>query len=487
MESNSNYGKLLTDCMKEAGFDEMTYGNHEFDWGMDNLRTLASESNIPFLGANIYNWDRETGWGEFADDFADEYIIKELDNGLKVGVIGVIGEDQITSISSQLVQTIGFKDPLPIIKNLATELRTQQDCDVVVVSAHASPQQIVGEKDDYNAPSQTAGLENYVNGIFCAHTHAPQRYLLNGLPFLQGQRYGNYVSHMRFAVDNGNVSVQTYENIEYKSLNSVDAEVQSKVQTLIDNSNATIAAESKQVLATLLGSMNSDYGIPRMVCNAITDYSQSQGYTIDLAIVNYARNPLRAGALTYSQLYEAIPFDNVVYIAYVSGADIINEMNHGQSMWRVSGRAIRNADDQYYLVAVIDYLLFHQNTYRNYNYFPSAFKSGFEPIPLTKEGVDIYNYRLITRDFLLAQQAPIDTSIYLSNNINTDSSLLQQKVDLPIVPYQFGNNPTQGTTPQFVVLPVYAIVLIAVGAALLVAAVVVVLVVLLKKRRSNIE
>ena len=55
IESNSNRGKLLTDCMDVIGFDAFTYGNHEFDWGLNNLESLAQASSTKFLGANIYH------------------------------------------------------------------------------------------------------------------------------------------------------------------------------------------------------------------------------------------------------------------------------------------------------------------------------------------------------------------------------------------------------------------------------------------------
>ncbi len=488
MESNSNYGKLLTDCMKEAGVDEMTYGNHEFDWGLDNLRNLAENSGIPFLGANIYNWNPDTrSWGGFADDLADKYIIKEVGN-IKVGVIGVIGDDQITSICSQLVQTIGFKDPLPIIKELATELRNEQGCDIVVVSAHDGPQDIVdGSGGTYDEPTTTADLENYVDAVFCAHTHSQQNYLINGLPFLQGKSYGNYVSHVKFCIDNGNVRILSHENISYYSLTNVDQSVQDKVQTLIDNSNARIAEERNEVLANLSGGLTSKEEIPRLVSHAIANYAQYSGYDIDVAIVNEARNPLPAGDITYSTLYEAIPFDNEVYIARISGKDIINEMRYGQSMWRTSERAIKNTND-YYTVAVIDYLLFHQNSKRNYNYFPSAFNNGFEPIPLTKNGVDVYNYRLITRDFLRSINVTVDTTLYTNFSARTDASRLESSVLFDDDPYKWipVNNGDNGHING---LPDYAIALIVVGAVLIVAAIVVIIVVLCKRKKrvgSNI-
>lgn len=423
MESNWNYGSLFTECMDIAGFDAFTYGNHEFDWGLDNLRSLSANSLTPFLGANIYNWNADTKtWGDFAEDLAQEYVVKELDNGLKVGIIGVIGKDQITSISSQLVQTIGFKDPKEVVPDLSNKLRDTLDCDIVVVSAHTGPETFLDDK--------SWDITQYADAVFCAHTHKSEDYVKNGVPFIQGGAYGNYVSHVTLSVDNhGNVSCSKYENISYYGLYDINATVKNQVQTKINNSNKQIADEAKEVLATLSdGYLNSATAIPRLVANAIADYAVEQGYEIDLAMVNNARSSLQAGPITYTALYEAIPFDNVVYIAKVSGADLLNEAGYSSnSIWRVSGKAIQNSRNVYYTIAVIDYLLYHQNSSRNYNYFSSAFSSGFTPIPLTKPGIDMYNYRLITRDFLRAQ-GTVSALPYLNVNDHTNVDKLTQTV-----------------------------------------------------------
>ncbi|MCH5151785.1 MAG: bifunctional metallophosphatase/5'-nucleotidase [Clostridiales bacterium] len=475
MESNSNYGKLLAECMDITGFDSFTYGNHEFDWGLDNLKTLAANSKVPYLGANIYEWNATTRqWGEFASDLAKPYTVVEA-NGLKVGIIGVIGKDQITSISSQLVQTIGFKDPLPIIKELATELREgEEQCDVVVVSAHAGPQGIVGENDNYGSPSSAHGLENYVDAVFCAHTHSKQEYIVDGIPFIQGKRYGEYVSHVKLFVDgNGNVSCSLNENVSYSSLpsrGSMDQTVANQVQGKINNSNAQIAGEASKQLAILNGSLDSSTAVPRLVCNAIADYALSQGYKIELALVNNARNNLIKGTVTYTELYEAIPFDNVVYVAEVSGRDIISMANRNDfSIWRVTGNRIMNTS-QRYTIAVIDYVLYHQNSNRQYNYFPSAFTSGATaPVALTKQGVDVYNYRLITRDFLL-KQGTIDASLYSGSNLHTDATLLTREVDI--------------VTPSNDGFPIYLAVLGS-EAVIIVALVIALIVVSTKRAKSK--
>ena len=423
MESNSNYGALLAECMDDAGFDAFVYGNHEFDWGLDNLRTLAANSTTPYLGANIYNWSRAGGFTTLAD-FAKEYVIKDLDNGLRVGIIGVIGKDQITSISSQLVQTIGFKDPKDVVPRISNKLRNELNCDVVIVAAHTGQETFLNDG--------TWDITNYADAVFCAHTHTDESYVKNGVPFIQTSANGRQVSHITLEVESdGFVSCETYENVPYSYSWPNNFTMSEK----INNSNARIADEANEVLAKTNGTLNSSTGIPRLVSHAIAEYAVECGYNIEVAIVNSARSTLYSGDITYTKLYEAIPFDNEVYIARISGSDLIKEVNSsGISFWRVTGTPIQNSGSTYYYVAVIDYVLFHQNANRNYNYIPSAFTSGFDPVPLTKDGVDVYNYRLITRDFL-RKQGTINATDYSSTNDHTDKGLIQQSISLSLADY----------------------------------------------------
>lgn len=53
-ESNITYGDVVIDAMNIIGFDSMTIGNHEFDWGEEVLSAMASKMDFPLLGYNIY-------------------------------------------------------------------------------------------------------------------------------------------------------------------------------------------------------------------------------------------------------------------------------------------------------------------------------------------------------------------------------------------------------------------------------------------------
>ena len=52
--SNSSKGEDMASVMNAVGFDAMTVGNHEFDFGLDQLRRLSKQINFPIITSNVY-------------------------------------------------------------------------------------------------------------------------------------------------------------------------------------------------------------------------------------------------------------------------------------------------------------------------------------------------------------------------------------------------------------------------------------------------
>jgi len=104
-ESNVLYGRPIVDCMNAMEFDAMVIGNHEFDWGLDKIAAYNDgdesngEANFPFLACNIV--DKATNK---LLDWVEPYTIVE-NNGSKVGLIGAIGTNLTSSITSSLLDT----------------------------------------------------------------------------------------------------------------------------------------------------------------------------------------------------------------------------------------------------------------------------------------------------------------------------------------------------------------------------------------------
>ena len=80
-------GSAIIDIMNAVGFDSITIGNHEFDYGMDRFMELAQLTNTPYISCNF------TYKGE---KVFDPYVIKEYD-GVKIAFVGVTTPETFTS------------------------------------------------------------------------------------------------------------------------------------------------------------------------------------------------------------------------------------------------------------------------------------------------------------------------------------------------------------------------------------------------------
>ncbi len=428
IESNYNYGELLTNCMNYIEFDCFALGNHEFDWGQDIIarnRSLAGKDGktingyqTPFLAANIYRYDIATKTQKEFANLGQKYVVKTLDNGLKVGIIGAIGYNQITSINSPYVDDLTFLNPVNVIKDLSDELRNDKKVDAVIVSYHGSQSELVGQ--GITEISQ-ASQKRYVDAVFCAHTHLRESTIENDVPFVQAGCNGRSYGNIELVVDKqGNITCKNY-SYDYTSniVTEIDPVFSEILNPYLEQSNK-IANEE---LGYLNGDLSYNGELVNLVTKAMALQSKLSGYDIDYAISNSGRATLTAGNINHGAVYRSLPFDNTIYIIDVKGSEIRNELKYSSNgMYRLDKEALQN--NKIYRIATIDYLAFHRNTNRDYNYFPSLSVVGI----LTKEGYDIYNYRDITCDYLKSLNGTINAGDYSSSLNEHNKSLLDSKI-----------------------------------------------------------
>lgn len=412
LESNINYGEFLTKAMNSIEFDCFTLGNHEFDWGgnyiASNKTLYDSTTNYqtPFLAANIYNYDINNHQVlSHADELGQEYVVRTLENGLRVGIIGVIGEDQITSISSQFADSYTFLNPTEIIKNLSDELRSEKNCDVIVVDAHASYDQV--DKSITDVSSKTN--KKYADAVFCAHSHQYENYVNNDVPFVQASCNGKAYSEIHLKVTNGNVSLVSSDNSGTASnITKYDESL-----TSLYNEYKTIADKiGNEKLAYLDEAMSSscnyEGSLPKLITKAMAIEASTQGFNVDFAICNQARAWLQKGNITYTALAKSMPFNNEMYVMKVKGSTLKRQLTYN-SFYRVIEESISTSKT--YTIVVIDYLALHRNSNREYDYF-----SGFEMVgKLTKNGYAFYTYRDMVAEYLRINKS-ITASDYSSYN-----------------------------------------------------------------------
>lgn len=144
-------------AMNEIGYDIWAIGNHEFNYGVENLKNIMKQSTSKVLIGNLYNPD--------GTSFADSYTIIEKD-GVKIGVIGMCTPN-ITKWDSVNLKDYIVTDPVEEIKKIVKDLRDKVD--VLIATVH------MGEENEYDVPN--SGANDLANAcpeldlIIAAHEH----------------------------------------------------------------------------------------------------------------------------------------------------------------------------------------------------------------------------------------------------------------------------------------------------------------------------
>lgn len=443
--SNENRGTLITDVMIEAGFTARTVGNHDFDWGLDAIKNNTARKyngkSIPTLAANVYdyNFPTKTFGNTQQSDIGDKTTTVTLENGLKVGIVGVIGEDQITSINSQYTRTIGFKDHIYIIKEEATNLRNS-GCDIVIASVHSGAVSMLG----YD-------LADYVDLVLCGHSHRrelEEEYRSSDnqkVLFCQYGAYGQYLGEITLKYDATKKKIinPTSKLINYNEVKTAVKEIDPTISRIINNGINEIdnRISVNQVLASNAPYYFDAYvNAPNMMAAAMYSQAVSEGYNdLLLSYCNQARNNLPNGEITFNDIYYAFPFDNQIYIIEVTGEEIKNEIVPYNNIYLSPSYLGRQLDyTKTYKIACIDYLAFHTNKYRYYDYFPSMRNQDTAVQHLSK------NYRETLRDWLIENQ--YDTGRQLNSYNFSNTSTYHNKDNISF----YNDGGVTPTTDEFV-------------------------------------
>ena len=129
VEGSITRGKAIVRLMNRAGYEAMTLGNHEFDFGFYSLQQLAKSANFPFLGANV----RRKKTNRLLS-FSSPYIVKKYD-GLTVGIIGVTTAEVPSITLARNVGQVIFLDPISTVKTYQKLLK-QEGVDLLIVLSH---------------------------------------------------------------------------------------------------------------------------------------------------------------------------------------------------------------------------------------------------------------------------------------------------------------------------------------------------------------
>ena len=162
-------GDVEVGLMNEMKYDAATIGNHEFDYGMDNMVRLFRMAKFPIVCAN-YDFT-----GTELADIVKPYVILHR-KGLKIGVFG-LAPQLAGLVSEKNCGCIQYLDPIQKAKEMTEILKEKEKCDVIICISHLG-WKIDGIDDSEVAPA-TRDIDLILGGH--SHTYFKQLEYLNNL------------------------------------------------------------------------------------------------------------------------------------------------------------------------------------------------------------------------------------------------------------------------------------------------------------------
>lgn len=153
-------GKVEIESMNMMGYNAGTLGNHEFDFGLDNLEELIEEADFPFVCTN-YDFSK-TGLKKLVKP----YLIINID-GIRVGVIG-LGTKPEGMIQQKNYLGMEFLEPYGVAEKTASYLKNRKKCDIVVCLSHLGMDcGVSNEHCDRTLAERTSSIDVILGG----HSH----------------------------------------------------------------------------------------------------------------------------------------------------------------------------------------------------------------------------------------------------------------------------------------------------------------------------
>lgn len=309
--------------MNAAGYDVVTLGNHEFDYGYAQLKENMSKAKFKVVCADVFN---EDGTPIFDANYT--YTTK---SGVKVGFFGMETPETQTKANPALIKGLTFATGDAFTKAAADQVAALKDADVVICLAHLG---IDAESAPYRSTDLYAAVKG-IDFIIDGHSHTVMTKGEKGEPI---QSTGTAFANIGvIVIDNATKKIESNSLFEIKEDTAKDATVAAAAKTIVDRVDAEYGVVFAKSEVTLNGAKapNGNRDSETNNGDLITDamlwkvMQNKEGLTVDadhvVAITNGGgiRAAIEPGDVTKKDINTVLPFGNTVVTIYITGEELL--------------------------------------------------------------------------------------------------------------------------------------------------------------------
>ena len=317
-------GLDAVEMMNVTGYDIVTLGNHEFDYGYAQLKANMTKADFKILCANVY--------GEDGTPIFDANYTYTTKSGVKIGFFGMETPEAQTKANPALIKGLKFDTDLKAVAE--KQLEALKDDDVVIALSHLGV-------DDSSKPYTSYDLYNAAKGIdfiIDGHSHSVMPKGKNGEPIQStGTKFANIGV---IVIDDASKKIESNSLYEIKEDTAKDAAVAAAAQKIIDRIDKEYGAVFAKSKVELNGAKAPNGNRDGETNNGdlITDamlwkvMQNKEGLTVNedhvVAITNGGgiRAAIKVGDVTKKDIKTVLPFGNTIEVIYVTGNELLEAL-----------------------------------------------------------------------------------------------------------------------------------------------------------------
>ena len=328
-------------AMNYMGYDAMTLGNHEFNWGTTNLKKIISKADFPVLAANVKDINGEylTGNG---------YTIIER-NGIKIAIIGVVTPDiPIWDGGKEGISDFTYESAAYSVKREIENIADKAD--IIIVSAHMGTYAEFDEENGSDSGLKILEMNDDVDMLQIAHIHTTINEEYNGIPIVCVRNGGKEIAKVTLTLnENKNVVSSSREIIAMKDFEpSEEIREIPIVKELHEKATNYVAGiDENGEKGPALGFTTAKFqpedeikGIPegKLRDTAVMDLInkiqlENSGADVSAAALFKDTSDLPEGEINYGNIFDIYKFDNTLYRIPMTGKELKAYMEWSVSIY----------------------------------------------------------------------------------------------------------------------------------------------------------
>jgi len=305
--SNFFKGRADIEAMNIMGYEALTFGNHDFGFGMDTFLALEKTAGFPVLSANVY--DSATGNYLFKP-----YIVKQFGK-LRAAIFTLTSDTLFYNSSKEDLKKIRFEDPDTAYEKILPEMK--KNADVVIFLSH------LGADLDRKFAAKHPEVALIIGGH--SHTFIEKPEKIGNTYIVQAGKFGECLGRVDMTFVDARLS-----KFEGRLINIADRKVSETVKKYRDILDPQINVKIGEIPANIenMNKFESPTPLFAFVLKNLKEYARA-----DFAMETSASlsGRLNAGPITLRDIYRIMPYNNFVVRIKMKGSEVQKLMDYSAS------------------------------------------------------------------------------------------------------------------------------------------------------------